>query len=75
MSTSPETSKHIPIIVGNVLNDLVFKEFEVEEEDQIKFMTKPDLSSDHELIVLLQEIEKVINTLLMPFNTGMEGGF
>lgn len=47
----------------------------MEEEDQMKIMTKPDLASDHEILLLLQEIEQAMFTLMMPYGAGGEGGY
>lgn len=53
LSSSPETVQLIPIIITNLLNDYIFNEFQVEEEDQMKVFARPDLASDPEIIVLL----------------------
>ena len=41
----------------------------------MKIMSKPELASDHEIMILLQEIEQAMFALMMPLGGGMEGDY
>jgi len=41
----------------------------------MKIMTKPDLAADHEILLLLQEIEQAMFALMMPYGAGGDAGY
>ncbi|EGR33752.1 hypothetical protein IMG5_040260 [Ichthyophthirius multifiliis] len=70
LSSNNETVQLIPTIISTMLHDYIHEQFKVEEEDQMKVMTRTEMTNDHEIILLLQEIEQEMYKLMMPFGQG-----
>lgn len=74
----PETAQMVPLILNMVINDLVFEEFNCEEEDYMQNLMDQSIYEDKEVLEALKGIEEGIMSLLqalnlMPQQPGMGG--
>ncbi|KAM3131018.1 hypothetical protein pb186bvf_016830 [Paramecium bursaria] len=67
-SGNPETSQIIPLVINVVLSDYIFEKFQIEEEDQIKVISNPQIMQDQEMQQLFYYLEQSMMQLLGPLN-------
>ncbi|KAL4456583.1 hypothetical protein ABPG74_000690 [Tetrahymena malaccensis] len=73
LSQSNETVQLIPVILGTLINDYIYKEYEVEEEDQMQVMAQPSFLEDTDMIILIQQVEQAMFQAMGAMGS-MEGG-
>jgi len=54
----------IPVVINTMLSDIIYENFDVEEEDQMKNMMGQDIVSDPEIGNLLGQIEAAMYKIL-----------
>ncbi|KAL4490191.1 hypothetical protein ABPG73_021235 [Tetrahymena malaccensis] len=73
LSQSNETVQFIPVILGTLIKDYVYKEYKVEEEDQIQVMEQPSFLEDTDMVTLIQQVEQAMFEAMGAMGN-MEGG-
>lgn len=69
MPKTVEASQILPILLNTMINDLVFEEYSLEDEDYMQNLNNPSAFNDKDILELLNGIEKGI------FNLFSESGF
>ncbi|KAL4505448.1 hypothetical protein ABPG72_002510 [Tetrahymena utriculariae] len=74
LSQSNETVQLIPVILGTLINDYIYKEYQVEEEDQMQIMAQPSVLENTDIIILIQQVEQAMFNAMGNMGSNMESG-
>ncbi|EAR88835.3 transmembrane protein, putative (macronuclear) [Tetrahymena thermophila SB210] len=75
LSQQNETVQLIPVILGTLINDYIYKEYQVEEEDQMQIMAQPSVLENTDIIILIQQVEQAMFNAMGSMGSNMEGFF